>query len=333
MTSNHFLICAAALSGILATSCGHNAPSPPPYDHTRPLGQGRCDPAGPGPGVHFRSAEIGGHLRIWQIHVPKGAKAASRAPVVMAFHGGMGTAQSLMSRAGLAQKAEEAGFILVAPEGTGTFQTWNAGNCCGYARREGVDDVLFVRHMLAALDAEFCVDPDRIYATGHSNGAMLSYRLACEAADLVAAIAPVGGASGQLDRALDPPADAYPCAPSRPVPVLHIHGSKDGCYRFDGGVGDGPSGVDATSVPETLATWGALNGCGEGREITLRQGAATCEAREGCAADTILCTIDGAGHVWPGRNDYPSLRICGGTTTDDLDANDLMWSFFASHPR
>jgi polyhydroxybutyrate depolymerase len=245
----------------------------------------------------------------------------------------MGRARAFIEKTRLDETARSEGFLLVAPEGEGVLQTWNAGNCCGAARDRGVDDVAFLRQVLSAVADENCVDPDRVFATGHSNGAMLAHRLACEAADMFAAIASVGGASGRFDLTTQPPSEIYSCAPVRPVPVLHIHGLADACYRFEGGIGQGVSGTHFRGVEETMHERAELNDCGATTRVILDNGSARCVAREGCRAETVTCTIDGAGHVWPGASDYPSPAMCGGTISDALVANDVVWDFFERHPR
>jgi polyhydroxybutyrate depolymerase len=119
---------------------------------------------------------------------------------------------------GLNEKADEAGFLAVYPNGTGEKRslTWNGGNCCGYAVENQVDDVGFVRALLDDLEKVVTVDPSRVYATGISNGAIMAYRLASELSDRIAAVAPVAGPMGTAT-----------CSPRRPVSVMHFHGTDD----------------------------------------------------------------------------------------------------------
>lgn len=258
--------------------------------------------------------------------------------LVLSLHGGGGNAYRHEETVRLAPKADAAGFLLVTPQGSGRRRdilTWNAGNCCGYARNAAVDDVGFVRALIDAVSAEVCVDPKRVYATGFSNGGLLSHRLGCELSDRIAAIAPVGGGLGHLDLDRDPAAAVFECRPSRPVPVLHIHGLQDGCYPFEGGRGNGISSEEKLSIPRTMAVWRERNACQASPRVTYRKGEAECRAYQGCRADTELCTIGDGGHAWPGSAQRSSfgIWICGGgVVSRDLPANDVIWDFFAAHP-
>jgi polyhydroxybutyrate depolymerase len=247
----------------------------------------------------------------------------------------MGTAAGFFDLTGLPAKADAAGFVLVGPEGSGTRQTWNAGNCCGAAVRDQVDDVGFIRSLVQALSAEVCVDPDRVFATGHSNGAMMSHRLACEAADLIAAIAPAAGGLENLDRSTDPPTELFACNPTRPVPVMHLHGMADECVPFTGGTGAGASASQFAPITEVIELRSSANGCSATTTATYDHGDVACNTHDGCqsGADVTLCLVTGGGHIWPGASRYPSQARCGGSQTADIIATDAIWDFFVAHPR
>jgi polyhydroxybutyrate depolymerase len=215
---------------------------------------------------------------------------------------------------GMNAAADASGFVAVHPEGTGSPRSWNGGACCGTAASSGTDDVGFVAAIVDQLESELCVDRARVFATGFSNGGFLSHRLGCELADRIAAIAPVSGVLG---------IDA--CSPTRPVPVIHIHGTEDLLVPYDGN-----PYRDYISVADSIAGWVARDGCAGSPAVTFAQGDATCETYSGCAgnADVTLCTIDGGGHQWPGGVSLPG----GGHTSTDLDATAAIWDFFAAHP-
>jgi polyhydroxybutyrate depolymerase len=168
--------------------------------------------------------------------------------------------------------------------------------------------------MIDALSAELCVDPARIYATGFSNGGFLSHRLACERADRIAAIAPVAGVMGMPS-----------CTPSRPVPVLHFHGTLDTLVPFEGSAQNG-----FPSVRDSFAGWGERDDCTGEPAVTFAQGDTTCETYADCegGAEVTLCTVTGGGHTWPGGLPIPGL----GHTTSEIAATEAMWAFFAAHP-
>jgi polyhydroxybutyrate depolymerase len=295
-----------------------------------------CPAAALPPGDHVRILEHGGLTRTFHLHVPPGYDGMLSTAVVLALHGGFQPATLLLSQTALPAKSDAAGFLLAAPEGTALFgiPTWNAGNCCGGASLTDVDDVGFVAAMVNALADEVCVDWARIFATGLSNGAMFSYRLACQLSDRIAAIAPDAGGMGDVNLNVSPPVTTYACLPVRPVPVLHMHGMADTCYPFAGGVGTGFSGTVFASIPDTIAGWVARNGCAGTTTQTYASGAATCDTYDACAqgADVTLCTVMGLGHVWPGQTSYALASTCGGGTTTDLVANDVAWDFFSAHP-
>jgi polyhydroxybutyrate depolymerase len=214
---------------------------------------------------------------------------------------------------GMNEAAGRRGMMVVYPEGIGW--SWNAGTCCGRAFYEHVDDVRFVRELVDHLEREYCIDRNRVYSTGMSNGGLLSYRLACEASDLFAAIAPVAAVEA---------VDA--CQPSRPVPVLAFHGGLDVVVPYHGGVWKFPS------VEETVARWRQRDGCNTASwQSIFENGHAHCEAAQSCrdGSDVVLCTAERSGHTWPGGAFVPWL----GGTSGDVNATETILDFFAAHPK
>src|SRR4051812_5775513 len=136
--------------------------------------------------------------RTYEIHLPNGRAPGEPAPLVLVFHGGGANAANAMRMSGMNAKSDAEGFIVAYPNGTGprrdSFLTWNAWRCCGLALERKVDDVAFVRALVDEVARRYPVDRKRVYATGFSNGGMLTYRLGCELGDVFAAIAPVAGA-------------------------------------------------------------------------------------------------------------------------------------------
>ena len=283
-------------------------------------------------GEHARVVRSSDRDRRYLLYVPRQrASGWERWPVVLAFHGGGSTAEAMVEFCGLNETAETHGFVVAYPSGTGRTDgalTWNGGNCCGRAQKDGVDDVGFARDVLDDLASLLPIDAGSVFATGMSNGAMLAYRLAAELADRIAAIAPVAGPMGTCD-----------CRPSRPVGVCHFHGTRDEFAPLVGGIGvRSLSKARFFSVAHSIMNWVRANGCDwtpEVRELPLlvddgtRVVRATHAAGVG-GAEVVLHTIHGAGHTWPGRETFLTML---GPITRNISANEEMWSFFRRHRR
>ncbi|GIK55803.1 MAG: polyhydroxybutyrate depolymerase [Chloroflexi bacterium] len=276
-------------------------------------------------GQHSHTLSHDGRERSYILYVPASVNWNQPVAVVFVFHGGTGNAQSAILMSGFNDVADQNGFVVVYPKGTGRLAddkllTWNAGNCCAYAQAENVDDVGFVRSIVADLQAQANIDRERIYATGMSNGAMLSYRLACEAADLFAAAAPVAGTLNFPD-----------CHPSQPVSIVAFHGTNDQHVPYEGGKGpESLVDVDFVSVQDSVDFWVSANGCNPAAQ-TKTTDQFKHEVWTGCAAATAveLYTINGGGHAWPGgRPGWPGAD----QPVTSISASSLIWEFFASHP-
>jgi polyhydroxybutyrate depolymerase len=148
-------------------------------------------------GDHTRTLWVGDLDRRYRIYIPAKYDASKPTPVVLVYHGGGGNPEGMIKLCGVNAKSDQAGFIVVYPFGTGRFEdsllTFNGGECCGYAMQNNVDDVGFTRALLDDLEGIVNVDKDRVFATGLSNGGIMSHYLASELSDRIAAIAPVGG--------------------------------------------------------------------------------------------------------------------------------------------
>lgn len=252
--------------------------------------------------------DFGGAQRSYRLHVPSGYDGTSPLPLVLQFAGYTYTAEAHEDYTSMSDTSDAGGFAVAYPQGIGN--SWNGGACCGSASSGNVDDVGFARAVVADIQSKLCIDPRRIYAAGMSNGGFLSHRLACEAADLFAAIAPVAGVIG---------IDQGSCNPSRPVPVIHFHGTSDIVVPYGGN-----SLINYPSVSDTIDGWVARNGCTDEPVTTFSNGKATCQTRSACngGAAVTLCTIDGMGHCWPGRSS------CLFSANTDISATSAMWDFF-----
>lgn len=271
----------------------------------------------------------GGLTRTYMVHVPRRYNPRVASPLLFAFHGGGGSMEYMAKDAayGLTPKAEQENFIVVYPNGysklpSGKFATWNAGTCCGDARDKNIDDVGFVRAMLAQLMKQVNIDRNRIYATGMSNGGMMAQRLACEMADTFKAVASVAGTDNTVT-----------CTPARPISVLHIHAKDDTHVLFNGGAGkdvfrDVSKVTNFTSVPETISRWRERDRCASTPTRVVNVKGAYCDLYASCAGGTQvqLCVTETGGHSWPGgtkpRADIPPSKA--------ISANDEMWKFFSS---
>lgn len=282
------------------------------------------------PGDHVLTIEHDGLTRAYRVHVPEKYRAASPAPLLVAFHGGGGDMnhQARDESYGLISKSEAEVFVVVFPNGfsklaSGKFATWNVGTCCAAARDQNVDDVGFVRRIIGNITGLLNIDRSRIYATGMSNGGMMAYRLACEMADTFSAIAAVAGTDNTTR-----------CTPRAPIAILHIHASNDDRVLYDGGAGsrfsDPAKVAEFTSVPATLSKWVGLNGCNAKALRVLDTPGARCDSYSQCRGnvEVRLCVTETGGHSWPGGNKARGSE----PASQALSANDVMWAFFTSAP-
>lgn len=278
-----------------------------------------------GPGDHSFTLVHAGELRLYRVHVPPGFSPARPMPLVFSLHGGGGNMdyQADDSFYGQIGKADQAGFVVVFPNGhsrfkSGKLATWNAGHCCGRSRDENIDDVGFIREIVKRLGAQPGIDTKRIFANGISNGGMMSYRLACEMPEVFKAIASVAGTDNTKN-----------CTPKAPVSILHIHAKDDELELFDGGSGRKSDKVTAfVSVPDSVAKWVELNGCNATPKRVFENAGAYCDAYASCrgGVEVKLCVTPTGGHSWPGGK-----KPRGGTSgSTALSATDVIADFFLS---
>ena len=221
--------------------------------------------------------------------------------------------------------ADRENFITVYPNGTGMIRTWNGGGCCGAGVRNDVDDVGFVAALLDQLEADLCIDRRKVFASGMSNGGIMSHRLACDLSERIAAVAPVAGTDMTLS-----------CTPTKPVPMMQIHGTEDGHVPWEGGEGCGIAGVPFTSIPDTMEGWRTRNGCQNSLSPYFEEGNGTCEVYDGCEnARVVLCFIEGGGHSWPGGAPAAGVIDCpsNGPQSQTFSASEAAWRFFADVTR
>lgn len=254
----------------------------------------------------------GGRERSALVSIPAGYTSHDRMPVVLAFHGRGSSGALIQEFTGLSDLPA----ITVFPEGVEVDgrQSWQGAPY----EADGVDDVRFTADLLDAIEAGYCVDTRRVFATGKSNGGGLVALLSCTMNDRIAAFAPVAGAYY--------PQSAEGCSGADGAPVIQFHGTGDETMRYEGG---NRQGADYPSVPDWLTTRAAMNGCGtattrpftDDSTVTKWKG---CDGRD----DLVHIAITGGGHTWPGARAYSG----GGYTSQLVDATAVMWQFFQQHP-
>ncbi len=252
-------------------------------------------------------------------------------PLVIELHGYLSGAAGQAAMSDMGVVADREGFVVVTPQGSGDMPYWNA-----VPHDDLPDDLAFVEDVLDDVGQSVCIDPDRVYVDGFSNGAFLTSLAACRLADRVAAVAALSG--------LQDPAG---CDPARPMPVLAMHGTEDQLVSFAGppnpGLEDLTWDEDSTrafdglpfgDVRDAAATWASRNGCDAEPSSTAAATHVEVVAYGGCegGADVELYVLDGAGHTWPGSAFAAASTAILGPATDEIDASDTIWSFFAAHP-
>ncbi|HQZ33757.1 MAG TPA: PHB depolymerase family esterase [Ilumatobacteraceae bacterium] len=256
--------------------------------------------------------------RPFDVFVPTSYDAATPMPLVVLLHGygASGIIQNLYF--GLQPLAESRGFLYVHPDGTINQvgkQFWNATDaCCGFGST--VDDVGYLTALVENVQSNYNVDPKRIFFVGHSNGGFMSYRMACDRSDMVAAIASLAGATWENNAT---------CDPSQPVSVLQIHGTADETIGFEGGT---LLGNDHPGARETVADWSSNNGCSDTTADlpTALDLDAAIPGDESTATEYTGCPVGGAVELWviPDAPHVPPLSASFGA--DIID-------FLFAHPK
>jgi polyhydroxybutyrate depolymerase len=292
---------------VLLSGCGGAARS------AESRGAGRTLPAG----SSTQTISVGGVTRTFISYRPAGLRGP--APLVVMLHGGFGSAAQAQRSYGWNQQADIGHFVVAYPDGL--HRAWNAGGgCCGVPGRTGLNDVAFISRVVTTVEHEIRIDPDRVYATGISNGGMMAYRLACDTG-IFAAIGP------------DSATELGSCRRPRPVSVIHIHGTADKNIPYNGGPGDGFAHIDGPAVPALIARWRRADHCDAPRVLTAGVVTRSVAACPGGRAVELI-TITGAGHQWPGSVSRPALQrlLHLDPPSTALNATAVIWRFFAAHP-
>jgi polyhydroxybutyrate depolymerase len=262
-----------------------------------------------------------GGARPVTLEVPKAYDGRKKYPLLVLLHGYSATGYLEESYLQLHTLVDEHGVLLAAPDGTTNpmgYQFWNAMDACCDYYHTGVDDVGYVSGLIDEIAATYNVDPKRIYVMGHSNGGWMSYRMACDRADKIAAIVVLAGATWK---------DPSRCAPTHAVSVLHIHGDQDAEVIYAGGVNTAAEDAQYPGAMESVSDWAAYDHCGStftmGASLDLDTALAGAETtvakRDGCppGVGLELWTIMGGTHI---PNFGPSFR-------------EMTWAWLEAHPK
>ena len=275
-----------------------------------------------------------GRERSYHLYVPKSVGSGGPLPLLVALHGGFGRGVQFEENSGFDGLAEANQFIVVYPDGISIVgnvdsRVWNGGGCCGPAQQEkqNVDDVTFISMLIDHLASTQPVDRNRVYATGHSNGAIMSYRLACELSDKIAGIAVQAGTLF-----------VEKCTPTRPVSVLEIHGDADENVPINGGQGKGFSKADFPSPLVGVKKLAAHDRCPPDARGTQDPANAdvTTQIWQPCDAGTAVefITVHSANHAWMGHaGASKASKALVGDPYLGYDSSLAVWTFLASHSR
>lgn len=324
MTRDIFKLNAAAVMIVLANASMALAQAVP--DDDRHLGAG----------THELRLNVDNHARSYLVHIPRGYDSRTPVPVVIMLHGGGGTGRAALRETGWARKADLEGFLAVFPNALARDpsrrshfsrnpQLWNDGSDRFYADQKVVDDVRFIDALLDDVSARFAVDAKRIFVTGFSNGASMSFRLGVERSHRIAAIAPVAGALWLKSFTLQ-----------RPVPMHYITGTADPLNPIEGGVPKLASGgsdpVRAKPKPpvrDSVVKWARALGCAP---IPMRESEANgVRTQTFCDREQVVyVAVNDLGHTWAGGKSLLPERMVG-KTSRKISATDVIWDFFRKH--
>ncbi len=289
-------------------------------------------------GSYTLAITVDGLERTYIVHVPATYRPQAPSPVVIMLHGGGGTGIAAKRETGWAEKADKEGFLAVFPDAVardpakrssfaGNPQLWNDGSGRFHPAQNAVDDVRFLDAMLDDLLARFNVDNKRIYVTGFSNGASMTFRLGTELSERIAAIAPVAGALWEKPQPL-----------KRPVPMIYITGTDDTLNPIEGGVprlatGRQMGGGKAKPpVRDSILRWTSMIGCpAEPRDLSESNGVLIEKyGLGGEGAEVVLVKVEGLGHQWAGgKSLLPEFMV--GAGSDKINATSVIWEFFTTH--
>jgi polyhydroxybutyrate depolymerase len=284
----------------------------------------------PTAGTQERSLELTGQRRTYRLHLPPRFTPERPVPLVIALHGAAGNGFIMEVLTGFDELADRHGFAVAYPDGEqAVWRFWEAAGT-KLPSRSKTDDIAFLTGLIDQLVREHIADSRRVYVTGISNGAYMTNRLACVAADRIAAIAPV---AGTIPKHL-----AEEWKPSRAVPVIYWHGSEDKLVGIDGADFISQRSI-SLSADELVSWWVRHNGSTSPPRVEAVADPEDDGTRVECrtysagpkGAATVFYLVRGGGHTWPGRPFQPEWML--GKTSRDLNASAVIWDFFSKCQR
>jgi polyhydroxybutyrate depolymerase len=289
-----------------------------------------------GPGLHKLTLTVENLKRTYVVHVPSNNNPETPTPLVIMLHGGGGTARAAIWQTGWTEKADEVGFLAVFPNAmardpsqrssfSSNPQLWNDGSNRFYPDQKKIDDIHFIAALLDDLSTRFVIDKRRVFVTGFSNGASMSFLVGAQLSDRVAAIAPVAGACW-----------IEPTRLERPVSMLYITGNADPLNLIEGGVPKLATGfsdkVRAKPKPpvrESIMKWAKALECSTTPTSISDVNGVRSETYGFCNnnAEVLYIVVEGLGHTWAGgRSLLPERWV--GRTSNKINATDIIWDFF-----
>jgi polyhydroxybutyrate depolymerase len=291
---------------LLACSDDDSLSATPTVDLPATATATRCEPARPATVGDFAgTVSAGGLERTYLLHVPVNYTGGARIPLVVAFHNSQLDGAFLAAYTLFGTVADEQQFAVVYPDATGEPRQWNAD-----ALIDRPDDFSFITALLDKLEGELCLDPERIFVAGYSDGGTMAQRVACEMPERIAALGTVA-------------APAVNCQAE--LPWVAFHGMADPRAPFEGG-GTSPP------VRRAVSEWARGLGCDGLGQISRPQTSVELTTFTRCFrgdGEALLYTIIDGGHTWPGAYALPSDAV--GQTSRQIDATRTIWEFFAAH--
>ena len=268
-----------------------------------------CTAAGPNlpPARSVISLKINGTARSYILRFPKAydGKPDHKLPMVMLLNGANDSAAYAEKAYHFDEKSDQQNFILVLPDALGDYHAWDSSGDSDDSK----NDLAFLTTLLTDLPKTYAIDPKRVYLAGHSAGAIMTYRMACEHPELISAIGIVAGLVGDFPK------------PMAPVPIIAFHGKLDQTLPYEG-------------MADALIFWAKINRCNPKpthseivKEYVTRD---TYTPTDKVGAEMVAYSLDDGNHMWPGGNKMPGKTI---DPVQDISATDLMWDFFKAHPR